>query len=173
MDCGTLASPLNGAIILNTTTAGSTASYSCIGGYTLDGSAQRVCQADGQWSSREPTCSKLQFSVVLSSSITQRRKRSCDGHVCALLLLLVCLLNCQNGGTRDALCTECSCAPDYSGDICQDCTLENCVGCTGIPAVCTACETGYAVNNGLCGEYLVRHSLEPKTIIGIVTRYKN
>ena len=59
VDCDSLQSPLNGEVALTVTTFGSTANYSCIGGYTLNGIPQRVCQADGQWNSSEPACSKL------------------------------------------------------------------------------------------------------------------
>ena len=52
------------------------------------------------------------------------------------------------------LCTECTCAVGYSGATCENCALENCFGCTGVPAVvCDACDTGYVINTlGICGK---------------------
>ena len=44
---------------MSATTAGAVASYECVAGYTLVGSATRTCQNNGSWSGSEPTCSKL------------------------------------------------------------------------------------------------------------------
>ncbi len=38
------------------TSFGDVARYSCDTGYTLNGPAERTCQADGQWSESVPTC---------------------------------------------------------------------------------------------------------------------
>ncbi len=38
------------------TTFGSTAAYSCDAGYSLTGSTERTCGADGMWSLSEPVC---------------------------------------------------------------------------------------------------------------------
>ena len=38
------------------TSFGDVARYSCDVGYTLNGAAERTCQADGQWNGTEPTC---------------------------------------------------------------------------------------------------------------------
>ena len=61
VDCGSLPDPANGMVAMTASTFDSTANYSCIGGYELVGNSQRICQADGQWSGSEPTCSKLQL----------------------------------------------------------------------------------------------------------------
>ena len=54
--CGNLSSPANGQVILDASTFGSQANYSCSEGYILNGNSTRVCQADGQWSGSEPIC---------------------------------------------------------------------------------------------------------------------
>jgi CUB/sushi domain-containing protein len=56
VDCGALPGPANGSVSAPTTTYGSTATYSCSSGFTLAGSATRVCQASGAWSNPAPTC---------------------------------------------------------------------------------------------------------------------
>ena len=43
---------------------GNVARYSCDAGYTLNGAAERTCQADGEWDGTEPTCE----SKILESS---------------------------------------------------------------------------------------------------------
>jgi CUB/sushi domain-containing protein len=56
IDCGPLGNPANGSVTVTTTTAGSTASYSCSIGYSLSQATARTCQADGTWSGPAPTC---------------------------------------------------------------------------------------------------------------------
>jgi formylglycine-generating enzyme len=57
VDCGTLTAPTNGAVVVPTTTYGSTATYSCTtAGYTLFGGAVRTCQSNGTWSESAPSC---------------------------------------------------------------------------------------------------------------------
>ena len=56
IECEELDNPANGAVTLSGVTVDSTATYSCIDGYTLEGVEQRVCQQDGQWSDVAPTC---------------------------------------------------------------------------------------------------------------------
>ena len=55
-DCMTLESPQNGAVQFNSTLQGSTATYTCITGYTLDGAGLRTCLSTGLWSDSNPTC---------------------------------------------------------------------------------------------------------------------
>ena len=58
VDCGAPAAPANGRVDTKTngTTFASVASYSCGADYQLEGQQRRVCQEDGTWSSRAPTC---------------------------------------------------------------------------------------------------------------------
>ena len=55
--CSLLDDPNNGSV--NTSrriTVGNVARYSCDKGYMVNGTADRTCQADGQWSGSMPTC---------------------------------------------------------------------------------------------------------------------
>ena len=57
VSCDELDSPSNG--LLNTSAGtffGDVARYSCDRGYTLNGPAERTCQADGRWNGSVPTC---------------------------------------------------------------------------------------------------------------------
>ena len=55
--CGQPYNPSNGRVDTGGGTSfGDVARYSCDTGYTLNGPAERTCQADGQWSGSVPTC---------------------------------------------------------------------------------------------------------------------
>ena len=55
-DCGLLSNPANGSVYAPYSTAGSTASYACLAGYSLSGPSLRICQASGAWTGTTPTC---------------------------------------------------------------------------------------------------------------------
>ena len=56
-DCGSPTAPTNGTVQepAEGTHYGQQATYSCDAGYTLSGSAQARCKADGSWEAA-PTC---------------------------------------------------------------------------------------------------------------------
>lgn len=56
--CGDLGDPINGQVFLTGTTPGALATYICNNGFRLEGSRNRVCQVNGEWSSEEPTCTR-------------------------------------------------------------------------------------------------------------------
>ena len=57
VSCGQPDSPSNGHVNTSAGTSfGDVARYSCDTGYTLNGPAERTCQADGQWNGSVPTC---------------------------------------------------------------------------------------------------------------------
>ena len=59
VDCGQPESPdPNGAVSVDETTLGNTATYSCNSGYNLVGSSTVTCLASGQWSDGAPTCQR-------------------------------------------------------------------------------------------------------------------
>ncbi len=66
VDCGPLTDPANGQVDISSgTTLMNIASYSCDTGYTLTGSTERTCKADGMWSLYEPVCEgELYFCFV-------------------------------------------------------------------------------------------------------------
>jgi len=58
-DCGPLVAPDNGLVAALSTLQDSTAVYSCIQGYDLEGDRERVCQAsNGHWSRSQPQCTR-------------------------------------------------------------------------------------------------------------------
>ena len=68
VSCGQLVNQSNGRVDTSAGTSfGDVARYSCDTGYTLNGPAERTCQADGRWNGRVPTCEReiLQQSTVL------------------------------------------------------------------------------------------------------------
>ena len=54
--CPALAAPENGEIELTTTTVGSVATFTCLEGFRLEGSAERTCQGNSQWTGGDTTC---------------------------------------------------------------------------------------------------------------------
>ena len=64
VDCGPLAAPVNGTVVISNTTFGSTATYTCIDGYFLTGETTRTCGSDGIWSDSDLTCER-EFCTVL------------------------------------------------------------------------------------------------------------
>ncbi len=58
VDCGPLTDPTNGFVTVPITTFGSTATYTCITGYTVTGDMTRTCGAGGMWSGSDPTCTR-------------------------------------------------------------------------------------------------------------------
>ena len=57
INCGDPGTPTNGQHSLSSTTYNSVVTYTCDVGYTLQGSNNRTCQSDGQWSGSVPQCS--------------------------------------------------------------------------------------------------------------------
>lgn len=56
--CRRLNNPSDGSVSLSGTTVGSTATYSCNDGFTLQGQSTRTCQSNSQWSGSAPTCQR-------------------------------------------------------------------------------------------------------------------
>ena len=56
VQCGQLINPMNGQVTVSGTTEGSTATYTCIDGFTLSGSTSRTCSSDGTWRPEAPVC---------------------------------------------------------------------------------------------------------------------
>ena len=56
-DCGTLTDPVNGFVFVESTTEGSTATYTCKNGLIHNlGDLERFCRSSGEWSGTPPTC---------------------------------------------------------------------------------------------------------------------
>ena len=56
VNCGPLSHPPKGRVTTSGYSVGSTATYSCEVGYTLEGGKKRECLATGEWSGKEPVC---------------------------------------------------------------------------------------------------------------------
>ena len=71
VDCGRLQHPQNGDISYSSSTAsGSTATYNCRQGYTLDGLKERTCQVtNAQWSGSASACQRKLYYIFSSNKI--------------------------------------------------------------------------------------------------------
>ncbi|XP_053408096.1 sushi, von Willebrand factor type A, EGF and pentraxin domain-containing protein 1-like [Mercenaria mercenaria] len=56
IDCGSLSAPMFGEIVIDQTTFGHKALYTCNQGYMMSGSKERRCNTDGYWSGTRPVC---------------------------------------------------------------------------------------------------------------------
>ncbi len=67
VDCGDLISPEYGEVLLlQGSTLGATAIYSCDLGFLLLGTTLRQCEANGEWSLSEPSCSgKSSVQIII------------------------------------------------------------------------------------------------------------
>jgi hypothetical protein len=65
VDCGALSDPDNGDVVVaGGTSLGATASYTCLEGYALSGSATRTCGVTGAWSGSAPSCAPTSCGAV-------------------------------------------------------------------------------------------------------------
>ena len=58
---------------------GDVARYSCDTGYTLNGPAERTCQADGRWNGSVPTCGSELWDAMIK----------CTNYACDICMVLV------------------------------------------------------------------------------------
>ena len=56
VDCGRLRKPSHGIVSVDGTTHNSTALYTCLAGYDIQGNYNRTCLGNGSWSDVPPTC---------------------------------------------------------------------------------------------------------------------
>ena len=64
--CPSLDPPQNGQVVVSGLTSGSTATYSCLGGFSLVGNEVRTCLENGIWSSVPPFCRQVTCKVLQS-----------------------------------------------------------------------------------------------------------
>ena len=54
------------------TSFGDVARYSCDTGYILNGTAERTCQANGEWSGSAPTCERELWGAMIKCTYYAR-----------------------------------------------------------------------------------------------------
>ncbi len=70
VDCGAPTAPTNGGVTVSTTTAGSTATYTCNAGLVPNGPTETTCGTDGSWSPGPPACEAYYCDVVYAATGT-------------------------------------------------------------------------------------------------------
>ncbi|XP_060603499.1 CUB and sushi domain-containing protein 3-like [Ruditapes philippinarum] len=68
VDCGPISNPENGSVLVPSSTFASVATYTCLNGYFLTGSATRLCTSDGYWNGSAPSCTYIACGVLLNPS---------------------------------------------------------------------------------------------------------
>ena len=63
--CPALTNPVNGAVLVDGVTQGSTATYTCNIGYSISGDSVRNCGPDGTWQEPEPSCQSMALSIMM------------------------------------------------------------------------------------------------------------
>ncbi|XP_053405168.1 CUB and sushi domain-containing protein 1-like [Mercenaria mercenaria] len=66
VDCGSLSNPENGTVSMSGSTYMGTAMYSCLTGFTLNGSSAMICMSDGNWNSTAPSCNPVDCGSLSS-----------------------------------------------------------------------------------------------------------
>ncbi|XP_078667428.1 sushi, von Willebrand factor type A, EGF and pentraxin domain-containing protein 1-like [Branchiostoma floridae x Branchiostoma belcheri] len=64
MQCQSLTVPTNGALSTTATSYQTVVNFTCNTGYVLNGTTNTTCQADGTWSTTEPTCTRMQCETL-------------------------------------------------------------------------------------------------------------
>ncbi len=152
VNCPPLTKPVNGDVVVPSTTPGATATYTCSSGYALSGKSSVSCLAGGTWSDVAPTCLLDCGPPPAPSSGTV--------NVTSTTLGSTATYACPTGYTP--LSTSISCQADggWSGTA-PTCTIVSCPVLTdpdhGTVSVTTttyqskatyACSTGYTLKGG-------------------------
>lgn len=69
VNCGTPGAPSNGQGFSSSTTYGSTVTYSCNPGFTLQGSSRSTCMANREWSEPPPSCESKLHAICMYKNI--------------------------------------------------------------------------------------------------------
>ena len=124
IDCGGLSAPVNGTVSVASTAFGGTATYSCATGYTLAGSAARVCLETGFWSGAAPVCPPVDCGAPPSPS---------NGSVSfgSTTYTAVASYSCDAGFSLSGSATRtCQSSATWSG------STPTCSGGIALPCVC-------------------------------------
>ena len=113
--CDDLDAPLNGGVNMEGNLPGSTATYTCDGGFFLDGNSSRVCVGLGEWSGSAPTC------VRTCSTLPSIPNGRVD--LTGLFTDSVAMYSCDNGytlvGYRQRRCQSDGTWQDYAEPECK------------------------------------------------------
>ncbi|ELT88666.1 hypothetical protein CAPTEDRAFT_119142, partial [Capitella teleta] len=78
VQCPSLTNPDGGSVSAAATQYQSVATYSCSVGFFMQGSTTRTCQANGQWSGSNPTCTRkfTKCTIIMGKKELMRIHRS-------------------------------------------------------------------------------------------------
>ncbi|XP_031133889.1 sushi domain-containing protein 2-like isoform X2 [Sander lucioperca] len=99
ISCGWLSPPKNGKKKGTTYVQGAKVQLSCDDGYTLKGSAERICQENGQWSGDDSNC-------VVSSNFAGIVAGSVIGAVALIVIITTIILHSRKQKRKDARSEE-------------------------------------------------------------------
>ncbi|CAI8000472.1 Sushi, von Willebrand factor type A, EGF and pentraxin domain-containing protein 1, partial [Geodia barretti] len=106
IDCGILPPIPNGGVTTTGTEIDAQATYSCNGGFVLQGVEIRICQGNGLWSVEAPSCIPRQVFTCVELEAPENGEVSVSG----LTVGSVASYRCNNGfilvGTTSRRCHE-------------------------------------------------------------------
>ena len=88
--CEELEAPRNGRVEVSGSAPGDQATYSCNAGFDLIGQTVRICQNDGTFSGRAPTCQRMNICLYVCM---YARPYVCI-YVCMYACIYVCMYAC-------------------------------------------------------------------------------
>jgi hypothetical protein len=148
--CTGAAAPTNGTVSAMSATAGNSVTYACNTGYTLNGTAVDLCQANGTFASPAPTCAASPCSPNLTAPA--------NGTVSTTMGTTgtIATYSCNQGYVLSGSATQtCQASGTWSGTA-PTCTLVT-TGCTPDPCVhsmsgcMTVGATGYTCGTCVAG----------------------
>lgn len=80
-DCGPLANPSNGMVLLTSTVFDSVATYNCSVGFELSNEDSRTCGADEEWTEEAPLCKGIGNYMLRERGVGREGGREAFSHI--------------------------------------------------------------------------------------------
>ncbi|XP_065176044.1 sushi, von Willebrand factor type A, EGF and pentraxin domain-containing protein 1-like [Sycon ciliatum] len=140
----------NGGLTLTSRRVGATARFQCLLGFTLQGSAERTCQANGEWDGEDATCVRSTETVCVDESGERHAEGSSWMVASGFTGCQECY--CQLGAVRCArIALDCAFSPPCSEDFDRVPPANSCVCFTCRPKEALQCPQFTSISNGGLG----------------------
>lgn len=155
VDCGALSLASGSVLCTNGTTFGSLCALSCDTGYTLQGSATRLCQAQGTWSDQSASCVATANwcpGTIAAGTTANSAMSTCDSQLVGSTCTVDCDIGYVHQGSNQWTCDAVSRQWTGSG-VCvpRACGTLN-TPANGLPLTCSAGSVYPSVCSGDCAD---------------------